>query len=262
MQHQRPVRSFMIRKTLSVPFKSRVFFVSDLHGEIDNLLIALEKLRFKFGEDYLICGGDLIDRGSDSFKTAAFFLTDKTGSFHTVRGNHDQFAIEAPKSIPIWNMNGGEWATESMSWDQLEGFGESMSKLPYVIEIEFLGKRIGVVHAEVPPEYTTWDSFLKDLEENPVARQRSIWSRDILYGRVSNDFEKTLLGIDHLVHGHTVVDYPTIIGNRHYIDTGHVFGQYLTIAEFIGDDSFVYYRLSYEDKKLSVFEDWDLDIVK
>lgn len=251
----------MTVKTLKVPDTSRVFFVSDLHGEVNSLLTALDKLKFKVGEDYLICAGDLIDRGSESYKTACHFLTDQTGSFHSVRGNHDQFAIEAPTSIPNWNYNGGEWATNSMSHDELENFGDAMGKLPYIIEVEFKGKHIGVVHAEVPPEYKTWEGFLNDLEENPIARQRSIWSRDILYGRVGNDFENTLLGIDHTIHGHTVVDNPWVIGNRHYIDTGHVFGQYLTVVEYLGGDDFVYYRLNHEGN-LSLFEEWDLDIVK
>ena len=246
-------------KRFKIEDHSRVFFVSDLHGEINSLLIALEKLKFDSEKDFLFSAGDLIDRGPESYKTACHFLADKTGAFHSVRGNHDQFAIETPKSNIVWTMNGGEWATQSMSFDELENFGDAMSKLPYVFEIEYKGSKVGVVHADVPPEYDSWEKFLQAIQENPEARTRALWSRDILYGRTSNDFQNTLLGIDHTIHGHTVVSSPNVIGNRHYIDTGHVFGQYLTIVEYLGGDSFVYYRIDHEGK-LSLFEEWDLEI--
>lgn len=248
----------MINEVLKVPDTSRVFFTTDLHGEIDALLMGLEKLKFRAGTDVLICAGDLVDRGTDSFKTATHFLGDKTGSFYSVRGNHDQFAIEGDSIRDLWLMNGGQWAYEGLDDDGRATLGRMLDNLPHTLEVHFKGKTIGVVHAEVPAFFKDWQTFTAALETSPELQQKAIWSRDILYGRTGKDFSNTLLGIDYTVHGHTVIDYPAIIGNRNYIDTGYVFGRYLTIAEFIGDE-FVYYRVDPEGR-LSVFEEWDLDI--
>lgn len=74
--------------------KGRLLFTTDLHGEIGVLQKALHTLGFTEGVDTLVCAGDLIDRGSNSLGTLDFFVNDETGSYHTVVGNHDVFAIE------------------------------------------------------------------------------------------------------------------------------------------------------------------------
>lgn len=237
-------------KNLKVPDDSRLFFVSDLHGEIDSLDRALELLKFKVGKDVVVHAGDLVDRGTDSYRTAARFLTDTTGSFHSSRGNHDQFAIDGTNNVGIWHMNGGEWATKMFDYEQLQTFSEMMDVLPYVIEVDYKDKKIGVIHAEVSEEYTSWQDFKEKLPENKN-KEVAIWSRKILYGATTNNFKEHLDGIDFTIHGHTVIDRPEVIGNRVYIDTGHVFGGYLTIAEFIGNE-FVFYI--YKDGKITVFE--------
>lgn len=248
----------MINKKLIVPDDVRLFFVSDIHGGIDSLQIALEKVGFKEGVDVVVHAGDLTDRGEKSYKTFMKFLTDQTGSYHSVRGNHDQFIVEGDSIKDHWIMNGGDWAFRELDMESREILSKMADRLPHTLEVSFKGKSIGVVHAEVPAFFKDWKTFTEEMEKSHELRQKAIWSRDILYGRTGNDFQTTLLGIDHTVHGHTVIDYPAIIGNRHYIDTGHVFGRYLTIAEFIGEE-FVYYRINNENK-VSIFEEWDLDI--
>ena len=96
--------------------KGRLFFVTDIHGELPTLLHALEKLSFNETLDTLVCCGDLIDRGRYSKETAEWFLErhhDKDSNIFTVLGNHDVFAFENNRGngfngTRLWVMNGGE----------------------------------------------------------------------------------------------------------------------------------------------------------
>ncbi len=106
------MRDLNIFKKIEVKKDERLFFCSDIHGEIDFLLSSLDQLGFIIGKDKLVHAGDLIDRGKQSFKTARFFCTNTTGSFFSVVGNHDLFAIE--QDYNIWFFNGGQWILDDL----------------------------------------------------------------------------------------------------------------------------------------------------
>lgn len=46
--------------------------------------------------------------------------------------------------------------------------------------------------------------------------------------RISRNIDNNIIGIDKVILGHTVLSYPTELGNTLYIDTGGVFKQRLT----------------------------------
>ena len=96
-----------IIKELFLGSNQRLFFCGDLHGSIDLLEKALKELGFIPGQDVLICVGDLCDRGPKSEETLIKFLFDKTGSFYSVRGNHDQMMVDNDWDLQLYN--GGKW---------------------------------------------------------------------------------------------------------------------------------------------------------
>lgn len=213
--------------------KGRLFFVTDIHGELNTLLSALDQLGFKEGEDTLVCAGDLIDRGRDSWKTAQHFLTDSTGSFYSVLGNHDVFAFSG--DFYSWIRNGGDWAFEELSDEERYVFAHQMKdNLPYAIEVHHENKVYGVVHASVPIEFETWDYFVDCLKSgNKEIREACTWDREFVEYQNYPHYNKTLIGVDFTIHGHTPVKEPLMVGNRLHIDTGLVYGKYLTVTEVV-----------------------------
>lgn len=223
-----------IFKKIVVPYDARLFFCSDIHGEISFLLKSLDSLGFKKGKDILVHAGDLIDRGTESFKTAKFFCTDKSGSFHSVLGNHDLFAVE--QDLDNWFFNGGQWILDDLPTHEDKSlFSEMMKQLPFIIEVETQDNLIGVTHACVPYEFENWQDFVKQTVQNPNKGllHEIVWQREFVEYK-DNDFYKnaTILGIDFTVHGHTPIKQPLFVSNRLHIDTGLVYGKHLTIAEF------------------------------
>lgn len=226
--------------------EGRLFFTTDIHGEIDVLLTGLDNLGFIAGVDTLVCAGDLIDRGSNSMETAMHFINDTTGSFHTVLGNHDCFAFEnnTGDDRGLWVINGGMWAFQELNESELISFGEKMSKLPYVIEVEHQGELFGVVHAAVPQDFKSWEEFCAHVNlGNKQLLKEIVWEREFVEYSKCKDFHKPLEGVKYTIHGHTPVKSPLLVGNRWHIDTGLVYGKCLTIAEVVnGELEFHHYK--------------------
>ena len=150
------------------PCGGRDLVVGDVHGEFETLEEALRVL--EFGErDRLFTVGDLIDRGPRSADALAWLESGRfTGG---VRGNHEQMmvdALAAGESLYMrlsgpgreWIENGGDWWYDSSQvvdarrneidgrcWPHAERWLAALSKLPYLLTIEYARRCIGVVHA-------------------------------------------------------------------------------------------------------------------
>lgn len=220
-------------KYLDIPKNSRLFFVSDIHGCFETLNKALESAAFVEGIDFLISAGDLIDRGPNSFDVALKFSYDNTGSFFTVIGNHDEFAIK--NDVANWLYNGGSWALEFDSKD-IEFMVSGLKNMPYAIETSYNGLTFGVVHAGMPKGVDSWYEFKNSIDKRFV---ESIWTRDAF--SASTDYPELVTGIDYVIHGHTPVnDYQTK-GNSIYIDTGCAYNGSLTLLE-VTESGFVAHK--------------------
>ena len=222
----------------------RLFFVSDVHGEIGVLLKGLDTLGFQEGVDLCVHAGDLIDRGSDSLGTLDFFINDETDSYHTVLGNHDVFAMEnnTEENGGLWAYNGGVWAFTDHTQEERDVIARKVICFPYVIEVEHQGKHFGVVHAAVPQDIKSWGEFMGLMEVgNKNLLFEIVWNREYVEYSNCKDFQIPLEGIDYTVHGHTPVKEPLMVGNRLHIDTGLIYGKHLTIAEFVNGE-FKFYK--------------------
>ena len=219
-----------IIKELFLDSNQRLFFCGDLHGSIDLLEKSLNELGFISGQDVLICVGDLIDRGLKSEETLVKFLFDKTGSFYSVRGNHDQMMVDNDWDLQLYN--GGQWILDVDYEARVEYGIITDHKLPFAIEVNYNGKVFGVCHAEVPLEFESWDDYCETLQHSRRLQKEILWNRDIIAFQEHYKYGPLIQGIDTVFHGHTPVEEPLIIANRVYIDTGAVFKDgYLTIVE-------------------------------
>ena len=219
---------------LDVRDDQRLFFVTDIHGCILSMDVALDMCGFKVCQDVVVCAGDLIDRGPHNLKTAFRFISDKTGSYYSVRGNHDQFAID--QDWDNWILNGGKWIIdEGFTHDEMAEFGAALSRLPYLITVNYQNRTFGVVHAAVPYDCESWQDLISAVEKGTKSVLHSVlWDRDFVeYWDNKHYKDRIVYGVDFTVHGHTIIPRANFLSNRLHLDTGLVRGKALSVAEVI-----------------------------
>lgn len=218
-------------KYLNLDHKRNVYVVGDIHGCYDELMDNLRRVEFDEDQDFLISVGDLTDRGNKNEECV--LLIDKPW-FQAVRGNHEQTAMNGYfdyeiKKSHMKTGNGGAWFYALPDAIQRFIIAE-FDKLPIALEVSYKGKKYGVVHAEVP--YNDWNEFVTHLELNTMMPNGKDTRDATMRNRVNykKDYVK-IENIDKVYLGHTVSRGIKIVGNCSYIDTGAVFGRYLTVIK-------------------------------
>lgn len=247
-------------KQLDLSHARRIFIFGDVHGVLENITNAMQSVAFDAqAGDYAIGVGDWLDRGPDSTKIADFIEENK-GWLHFVIGNHEQMLWDAGREGGLNPMNllgnGGEWIVQHMEDEnknphmvKLKKSGQRIRdlvcKAPVAMTIKTpAGNIVGCVHAEIPPiDYGydqwifDWNDFIDRLNETEngqstkaaceIAHQ-AIWGRTVLervmpkihYGQSAKEAGMIVRGVDHVFHGHSVMDKITTWGNTSWIDIG------------------------------------------
>ena len=228
--------------------KGRDFVIGDIHAHKKRFLRALTSVNFNPNKDRLFCLGDLIDRG----KQPLFILDHlyRSDWMHSIRGNHEQMIIdryELPLVKPpymssiktrydaeeLHSYNGGKWFNKLKYDSARQHIYQLVKKLPFAMQIECDAGTVGLVHAEVPEQFDSWNGFIKSLKEAQVTRHDAIWSRlaiesvfnaeaQLFWREWSSEFEdepRFIKGVDVTVHGHTPVREIITCGNQVWIDT-------------------------------------------
>jgi serine/threonine protein phosphatase 1 len=170
----------------------RTFAVSDIHGNLNAFINALQAVSFK-KSDRLIIVGDSIDRGSDSKGVLDQIITLKENNYNVnvLLGNHEKMLLDAHinnQKFMQWYLNGGDATLKSFDTYYLEGIPKKylklMSSFVYNLEID----NIIYVHASI-------NMLLPDPYED---KHHLIWERDP-YDFLNEDW----LGNRIVIHGHT-----------------------------------------------------------
>jgi len=202
--------------------RGRTWVVSDVHGCLEVLQRELQHAGYTPEQDRLVCLGDLIDRGPDSYRTVRFVLSQPNA--HVVLGNHEQFFLNSIDSQGVflededpfvWFINGGSWAA-TMDPPERSELWHDFNQFPLCLTItRHDGSQIGICHAEPPTDH--WDD-LETLLCEPSLRQRCLWGRQKIGGRDCMD--DRVKGVDWTVHGHTIVPGFQRVGNSLFVDLG------------------------------------------
>ncbi len=201
----------------------RYFAIGDVHGCADELKELLGQLPLT-PEDTVVFLGDYVDRGNQSREVIDMIL--ELRKIHRVvhlQGNHEEMLLDFLKDphsrvASQFIFNGGSstlasYADDKGVWEIPEEHKAFYRELPcWHVTEEYV-----FVHAGLP---------LTPLKKiNPTRdRRKLLWTRgkflttDYSWGKV-------------VVHGHTPVAVPTITPNRINVDTGCVYGRYLTAVE-------------------------------
>lgn len=234
----------MLHKILDL-YLGRTFVVGDLHGCYEYLEAFMQYINFDYDKDTVIAVGDLIDRGPDSFKCLK--LLEKPW-FHSVMGNHEHMAISNKE---LWYDNGGDWFDSLNEAEKVETRVLLSQSLPYMITVN---DKFHVIHADMPTPYTDepdFKWFAQQLTRGwDVGSQKIIWGRELFYRQSAKNsrtvLESLKIPVGHLpvYCGHTPMDEPSRIGPFINIDTGAVYGGYLTVVDtstntFYGIDKYL-----------------------
>lgn len=231
--------------------RGRDFICGDIHGCFSDLEVELKNIGFKKSRDMLYCLGDLIDRGPESHRCLEYL---NKSWFRSIMGNHELLMLSSLNELilpwtsrywmPIWVSNGAYW-WDSVPEEDRAAYPATLRNLPLCIELEVGNKVVGLVHAEVfRRDWQEVVDYAKscptnqwDFDASPIA-QMMVWDRDKyyqhrLYEQTGDVYKGDIIhDIDHVFHGHTIVERPLTIGNCTYIDTGsfNVLGK-ITIIE-------------------------------
>jgi len=202
--------------------EEKIFVIGDVHGCLDMLKRLIDKIKWNPTSDRLIFIGDYIDRGENSKGVIDFILKLKEDSafIQCLIGNHEQMFIDYLSGVDSQSslLNGG--LTTLRSYEEMRGNKDDplipsshldfFSSLLTMIEL----KQYYIVHAGFHPHIEIEDQTLNDM----------IWIREeFIYS--DYDFGKVV------IFGHTPFNSPLIMKNKIGIDTGAVFGNYLTCLE-------------------------------
>lgn len=234
---------------LPVNMSGRDFIVSDLHGQLVRLRIALDLISFAPDRDRLIAVGDIVDKGPGS--AVLLGMLRKLQWFVSVVGNHELLmragSRGGPEAFKRWARNDMGWV-EHVPPNELDQLVKVVDGMPIAIELPLLdGRRVGIVHAEIPPR-STWDfvrtPHISDiacgdtdgitlassilwgrrramagyrLRDNPLAEELPAATRVATWEAL-----QPIAGIDLVVAGHTQVPEPAepmVVSNCVFIET-------------------------------------------
>ncbi|MDX1297840.1 MAG: metallophosphoesterase [Pseudomonas sp.] len=200
----------------------RDFVVGDIHGEYDKLMILFDSVQFKLGIDRIFLAGDLVDRGPKPMSVLGLLRKD---GVIAVRGNHDQWCIEAGLvGEPAGHRKyGGEWFYQLSTTEQ-NAVGMFLNMLPVAVSfIGPCGNRYGLVHGECT--FRQWDWFKEALSGDFGTSFRDHHVTEAIWRRTRYEKKNTLpvSGVEKVFVGHTVVDDVIELGNTVYLDTGGCF---------------------------------------
>jgi len=202
--------------------EEKIFVIGDVHGCLGMLKRLIDKIEWNPANDRLIFIGDYIDRGENSKGVIDFILKlkENTSLIQCLIGNHEQMFIDYLSGVDPQSsmLNGGLFTLRS--YEEVRQSQDDplippshldfFSSLLTMIEL----KHYYIVHAGFHPNIRIKDQSLNDM----------IWIREeFIYS--DYDFGKVV------IFGHTPFNSPLIMKNKIGIDTGAVFGNYLTCLE-------------------------------
>ena len=206
-----------------------IYAIGDIHGCLNALEDLLIKLPLK-PEDELVFLGDYIDRGPNSKGVIDYLLRNRQPNWQFLRGNHEQMLLEwlgTPNALTAgnWLLNGGHQTLQSYvpakNMDELRGEGAHM----------ILQSHIPPSHAEfynsLPYTHETSDYFFCHAGINLDKPLNAQDPDDLLWIR-RKFIEDPRPTPKLVIHGHTPIEQVDLSRDRINLDTGAVYGGYLT----------------------------------
>ena len=210
-----------------------IYAVGDIHGCLDRLEMLLDEVQPDLEKDVLLFVGDYIDRGPDSRGVVDYVLglQQKYPREHVVclKGNHEAMLLDflQGREREKFLFNGGLGTLR-------EYWGDNWDNLKELI---------------LPPEHARFYQELRAYYETPdyifvhgglkpgvpLPEQQEV---DLLW--IRGEFITSVEDFGRLVvFGHTPFKRPLVMPNKIGIDTGAVYGNYLTCLKLPQKEFFI-----------------------
>ena len=187
------------------------YVIGDIHGMYRYLLKLLEKLPAREGDEFVFLG-DYIDRGPSSKEVVDLLIKlFKSQRTTFIKGNHEDMMLRCLKmgDCLTWHFNGADATLRSFGGvDEIKKYLDFFESMKIFYEKEMFLMVHGGVKPGVPLEEQNEFDML-------WIRDEFIYSVDPLPGKV-------------VVFGHTPMEEPLISNDKIGVDTGCVYGGYLT----------------------------------
>ena len=199
-----------------------IYAVGDVHGCLDLLLQLLDEVQPNLEQDVLLFMGDYIDRGPDSRRVVDYILKlrQKYPREHIIclKGNHEAMLQDflQDRERAMFMFNGG-LRTIRNYW------GENWESLPRLL----LPPEHEEFYRELRPYYETPDYIFAHAGLKPGVPLAEQEEKDLLW--IRGQFIASQEDFGRLViFGHTPFNQPLVLPNKIGIDTGAVYGNFLT----------------------------------
>jgi len=147
----------------------KIGVLADIHGDAKSLLIALDILK-GYGVDYILCAGDLIEKGEEGDQVIA--LIQEYGII-SVLGNHDEYATDDQLRHHLSTNTNHPQHTTALLKDQTIHF---LKSLPRKLDFQWEDTQVMIAHG-TPWSNTTYlfsGSFQKLFERVTIEAQANI----------------------------------------------------------------------------------------
>lgn len=206
------------------------YVIGDIHGQLEQLKVLLEKMKFNENDELYVMG-DVVDRGPDPIKALQYLMT--LSNCVCIAGNHEWMALESLKlmlneiteefiqtldenQVTIlldWLRNGGKTTMDQfckLSKEERQEVLDFIGDFEAYVELEIQGQKYLLVHAGLNDFY-----YKKPIEEYTID--------DLLWTRT--DYEMPYYEDKIVITGHTPTQ--TILGNDR---PGYIYRKYNHIA--------------------------------
>jgi len=210
-----------------------IYAVGDIHGCLDRLEMLLEEVQPDLEKDVLLFIGDYIDRGPDSRGVVDYVLRlqQKYPREHVVclKGNHEAMFLDflEGRERELFLFNGGM----STLRDYWGGNWDSIKELILPPEHESFYRELRAYYET--PDYIFVHGGLKPGVLLPEQTEE-----DLLW--IRGEFITSMEDFGRLVvFGHTPFRRPLVMPNKIGIDTGAVYGNFLTCLKLPQKEFFI-----------------------
>ncbi|MBM3603154.1 MAG: serine/threonine protein phosphatase [Alphaproteobacteria bacterium] len=218
----------------------RLYAIGDIHGQLDLLKAAHERVFHDGGRDAVIAHvGDLIDRGPDSRGVVDYLMRgrDEGRPWIVTRGNHDRF-------LPAF-VERADWVDPGLSsgqhWVDHPGLGAAATLHSYGIDpdrpreavLRDAVRAVPVSHLHYLASLPLWWlhplALVVHAGIRPGRDLQAQEEQDLVWIRAPFLESRTDFG-PLVVHGHTALDRPARYRNRLNLDGGAAYGRPLAVA--------------------------------
>jgi serine/threonine protein phosphatase 1 len=206
-----------------------IYAIGDIHGCLKALKELMGQLPVKDGDEVIFLG-DYIDRGPDSKGVLDYLLASQKPNWHFLRGNHEQMLLDwlgtpNPLASANWLLNGGHQTLQSYvpkeKLDEVRGEGAHILLQSYIphTHVEFLNALPLTI--DRPEAFFCHAGINLDVPLGAQEPDDLLWIRR----KFIQDPRPTPKLI---IHGHTPIQEVDTTRDRINLDTGCVYGNYLT----------------------------------